>query len=335
MRSQGRLLVAVVVVMVVTAVALAAKICPKCGTQNLDNAKFCKSCGYEFSQQFPALTVKVSVAFGRVEITSEPANAVVAIDGRRAGVTPFTSEELAPGKHELAVTLSGYREYRGSFIVPVASGAIRVLTIPSGVEVLVDGTRKGVTSDTGLFLSGLSSGSHQLVFRLAGHAEETRVVDLRVGETLVLEPVRLLQLPGFVDVASEPERAGVFVNGRSVGETRYFGQLAPARYELRLSKRRYQDWIGFVEVRGGETAMVMATLERMRDRKPVFLIAGLTGLAVCGAAVVSGEMSYARYQRAGTGEQAEKYRLATQRWDLVRNLAAGLGAVGVGAYILF
>jgi len=22
--------------------------CPKCGTENLDNARFCKKCGYEF-----------------------------------------------------------------------------------------------------------------------------------------------------------------------------------------------------------------------------------------------------------------------------------------------
>lgn len=330
---------ALVMLAVIFTVALAAKNCPRCGTQNLDNARFCKNCGYEFPRQvspaLPALTVEVSTAPGQVKIVSEPAGASVFIDGKAAGVTPFVSGELTPGKHELVVKLGGYRDYRSSFVVPAATGAIRVRTVPSGVEVLLDGAFRATSTDTGVIISSVASGSHQLLFRLRGYKEETRTVELRAGELLVLEPVTLLPLPGFLAVTSEPERARVYVDGRLLGETRYLGQLAPARYELRLSKRGFQDWLSFVQVQGGETTTVVVTLEQLRTRKPVFLIAGLTGLTAGGAAAILGEVNYARYRRAETGEEAEKYRLATQRWDLVRNILAGLGALGFGAYILF
>ncbi len=330
---------ALVMLTVIFAVALAAKNCPRCGTQNLDNARFCKNCGYEFPRQvipvLPALAVEVSTAPGQVKIVSEPAGASVFIDGKAVGVTPFVTGELTPGKHELVVKLGGYRDYRSSFVVPAATGAIRVRTVPSGVEVLLDGVFRATSTDTGVVISSVASGSHQLLFRRRGYREEIKTVELRAGELLVLEPITLLPLPGFLAVTSEPERARVYVDGRLLGETRYLGQMAPARYELRLSKRGFQDWLGSVQVHGGETTTVVVTLEQLRTRRPVFLIAGLTGLTVGGTAAVLGELSYARYRGAGTGEEARRYRLATQRWDLVRNIFASIGALGFGAYIMF
>lgn len=40
-------------------------------------------------------------------VTSEPANAAVAVDGQSAGRTPVTLRELSPGAHVVAVTMSG------------------------------------------------------------------------------------------------------------------------------------------------------------------------------------------------------------------------------------
>ncbi|MDQ3364381.1 MAG: PEGA domain-containing protein [Myxococcota bacterium] len=68
------------------------------------------------------------VALGRVELESEPSDAVVEIDGTARGSTPLTLTSLAPGA-TVAVTFkrSGYRPATASVQVPRAGRRVRVV----------------------------------------------------------------------------------------------------------------------------------------------------------------------------------------------------------------
>ncbi|MEO0082750.1 MAG: PEGA domain-containing protein [candidate division WOR-3 bacterium] len=335
-------MVAIVLVLLVFAqAAFAAKTCPNCGTSNRDDAKFCKNCGTAMpgpepsKSSLPALKVETRVAPGLVQIISSPEGATVLVDGNRLGTTPITSRQLTAGKHELEITLPGYRSYHGSFFIPKPTGEILIHAAPAGVEVLLDDTPLGTVPDSGLLVGNLTLDTHALVFRLTGYREEERTVELSARRPSAQVSVELRPLTGFLSVRSEPDSATVFLNQQDVGATPYLAELTPARYQLMVSRVGFYDWYNYVEVRGRDTTTLFLALEPMRSKKAGLLVAGCVSLAFSGVSAFLGEMEYARYTEATTPGEAQRYRTSTQRWDMIRNITAGLGVLGIGTYILF
>ncbi|MFO7675619.1 MAG: PEGA domain-containing protein [bacterium] len=323
---------------------LAAKTCPQCGTSNPDNARFCKSCGYSFParsrpQAQPALRVEVSVgALGEVSVNSTPEGAAVRVGGTRRGTTPLVLTDLAPGRHELELTRAGYRDYRGSLEVPEPAGVIKVTTIPSGAQLVVDGRSVGSVPDTGMVVTGLGPGSHTVVARLPGRPDQEReVVISEVLRTVALR-IDLPMAEGFLLVESDPRGANVIVDGQGVGRTSYFGALAPADYRLELALGGFRPWISDVNIRLGDTTAVSAVLAPMRVRRWGLLATGVAGIAGGVIGAVLGESSYREYVAADTSYRPDEVAGLRQRtiaFDWVRNLAGGLGILSLGAFVLF
>ena len=343
MDARWRTLVVLLAIVTVAAVALAAKECPSCGTSNRDDARFCKSCGYGFPRvvtpALPSLRVSVTVVPGLVEITSEPSGAAVVVKGARLGVTPFASGALGPGRHEFELEFSGYRTYRGSFVVARLQGRIVVRSVPAGAEALLDGVSRGTVPDTGLAIPNLALADYTVVVRMAGYVDEVRSVRLSAEQPTGIVSADLKPREGFLKVASVPDRASVYLNGAEAGLTEFLTGMRPDRYGLRVARRGFYDWLSYAEVRPGETTAVFVSLERMPAKKPAFLITGLAVAAGGGVAAVLGELSYRRYVEAVPPAYApaeiEQLRLETERYDLIRNVALGVGALGIGAYIVF
>ncbi len=340
-RKSPKLIVVLLLLIAFAGLVLAAKTCPNCGTDNRDDARFCKSCGYRFEVRRPAparrslIRTQVSVVQGVLEVSSTPTGARVKIDGEHRGTTSLSVRNLRPGQHSLEVSRTGYRTYYGVFVIPELKGRIVVTTVPAGAEVLLDSESTGIAGDSGLSIEDVPLGVHVLVARLSGYEDGVDTVEL-TAEQPVLEIVLRLELwKGFLRVDSRPDGAALAVNRSRVGLTSYFGTLAPARYELSLSKPGFTDWLGHVEVQPAETTFVLATLRRLRTRKPAFLWVGLVSLAGGGAAAVMGQLDYSKYQQASTPGDAERLRNSTEIWDLARNIAAGVGTLSIGAYLLF
>jgi len=163
---------------------------------------------------------------GTLEVTTEPAGLTVAIDGRRAGVSPISVGDLEPGAHQVAV-FSGSAVTRRSVSVDagvptavliatgtsgIASGWLRVAS-PVPVRILEGGTLLG-TSETPRLL--LTVGRHDLEF-----VNETfgyrvlRTVQIAAGSVASagLEPAT-----GTLSVNAQPW-AEVWVDGKRIGET--------------------------------------------------------------------------------------------------------------------
>ncbi|MFO7650180.1 MAG: PEGA domain-containing protein [bacterium] len=260
-----------------------------------------------------------------MEITSVPTGARVEIDGVARGTTPLELRDLAAGRHEYRVSLRGYRVQTGSFTITNLTGTIVVSTEPAGAQVFLDGTQMGQAVEGGLPLSRVPYGRHSVKAQLEGYNDVTKIVDLKTPGPYAVT-LRLGWGKGFLSVRSEPDSARLAVESKPVGATPYFAELAPNRYVLTLVKRGYADWIGYAEVYQAETANVRVTLEKLKTRKLPFLIAGAVGIVAGGASAYMGEQSYAQYQDATSADSARHYRQATERWDLMRNVALGGGA---------
>lgn len=327
-------------------VTLAAKNCPRCGASNVDNARFCKDCGYEFPRVrpqptpvLPALRVSVEVAPGVVTISSTPEGAALQVEGNERGTTPARLTDLPPGRYRFELTRSGYRSYTGSFTVVRPQGSIRVKTDPAGALVLVDGRSVGAVPDTGLLLSGLDLGERSVVARLAGRQDQTRIVSLSDRQPAALVEIAFPVVDGFLSVESDPRGALLSINSERVGRTSYFGALKPADYRLELRQDGFRSWRDNVTIRLGDTTRVSAVLSQVRARRWGYLVAGLAGIAGGAAGTVLGQSAYDEYVVARppdyNSDQVADLRTRTVMFDWLRNVAGGLGVLSLGAFFVF
>jgi hypothetical protein len=329
-----------VVVLLCVGVALAEKTCPQCGTQNADQAKFCKSCGAKLPEpppsrpSTPRVSGTVSVSDGVVSISSEPSGASVIIDGRSRGTTPLSVSDLGTGRHELTLSRDGYRDYNTTFTISGQVGTVVVTTEPVGAEVLVDGTSRGRAGEGGLALTRLLYGRHVITVRMDGYQDVTKTIEVRAPGPVAVS-FRLGWGKGYLRAESEPSGAEILTGGRSLGTTPLFVEMQPGRYVLTGTRRGHYDWSGFAEVQYAETALVRAIFERVKRPSPLLLGASVAALAGTGLCVLRGEAEYAAYRGATTIDEAVRHRDATQKWDMFRNIGAGATvALGVSFALL-
>lgn len=132
------------------------------------------------------LTIDPSPLIGKATIQSTPTGANVIIDGKVAGKTPLTVENLPDGALDFRLKFAGYAEYAGQVTVQGGGAAtataalkelpgLNVKSNPVGATVLVDGQALGVTP---LSASGLKPGKYVVTVRLKGFKDQTATVTI-------------------------------------------------------------------------------------------------------------------------------------------------------------
>ena len=182
------------------------------------------------------------ISAGALEITSEPAGAVVAIDGQHRGTTPLSLKGVKAGRHDIIVT-EGEASVRRSVVVspgahavvdvslasPGASAGWVRLGLPFDVRVAEDGRVLGTSAGDSVMVL---AGSHLL--ELSNEALEFRtVVNVQVppGKSVSV-PVAVPN--GSVSINATPW-ADVSVDGRSLGTTPLANLSLPlGRHEIVL-----------------------------------------------------------------------------------------------------
>jgi hypothetical protein len=337
MRRFPRVILVLVALALSAGLVFAEKTCPNCGTENKDSDKFCKSCGAKLPEARPSppapprVAGSISVEGSTVSITSEPSGAGVAVDGRNRGKTPLELNDMAPGRHEVELTRSGYRAYYGEFTIAGLFGSMVVTTDPVGAEVLLDGVSRGRTGDEGLALTRVPYGRHTITARLQEYNDVVKSVDIKSAGPIGVT-CRLGFGKGFLRVESDPSGASLLMNNQPVGKTPYVAELVPARYALAMSRRGYYDWSGSADVQYSESTAVRAVLDRMETRKLPFLILAIAGVGAGVGATVQGGSEYEKYKAATTPEDAERYHNSTMTWDIGRYVAFGASIALAGLY---
>lgn len=184
-------------------------------------------------------------AFGYLNITSSPENgAVVFIDGKKVGQTPFKSDRLASGEHRVRVMKEMFSAAEKTFTVTdgnttqapmtMAANFVSVnITTDSNSDIYVDNEKKG----TGTWNGRLSDGPHSLEARKASHKTAIKNVQLTLGTTeniVIPDPEPIY---GTLEVVSNPIGANIIIDGKSFGTTpRVLGNVLIGTHELRLEK---------------------------------------------------------------------------------------------------
>jgi predicted Ser/Thr protein kinase len=149
----------------------------------------------------PTMPVSATPApeLGSIHITTTPAGSKVSIGStsQEDWVTPFTAHKLAPGDYELTFSKTGFVTQKrhvsvlanktGSMGVDLveAGAKITVKSTPPGAAILVDGKPSGKVTPSALMVD---AGSHHIMVRQTGYAEENTSVSLKDGESYTFSP---------------------------------------------------------------------------------------------------------------------------------------------------
>ncbi|TMA25455.1 MAG: PEGA domain-containing protein [Deltaproteobacteria bacterium] len=188
----------------------------------------------------------------RLTLTSQPGGAAVTLDGKEVGLTPWAAE-MRPGNHRVAVAAKGYlkeerlvavqpnRDVDLTFALNRSPGPARlhVETEPPEAQVTVDGNPLG----TSPLNSEVTPGEHELQITLEGYKTIGQQLSLDPGQQLSLklamQPAQAGPVPPLLAVASDPQGAEFYIDGKRIGITPIKARSTPGRHEIKLALEGY------------------------------------------------------------------------------------------------
>ena len=269
-----------------------------------------------------------------IAVTSEPAGAIVRVDGRQQGVTPLERLELDTGNHRLEVSHTHFKTYveglslsRGDHLtrdisLEVGEGTFEFLSNPRGAWVEVDGERlAGATPLT----QALKSGPHVIrMGREERHiVEETHTVNdgevKEVNFNLNIDP------HGTLTINTSPRSAKV----EFIGEDREYQpkmRIPIGEHAIRVSRRGYVPQEFRYNVLYGENLHSVRLDREYTNLNVVAAPSGAELLVMFEDGGIAQRRSYQENMRVPTGRVEVRARALGYRTQYKRVDVAGDGA---------
>lgn len=187
--------------------------------------------------------------YGSLSINSIPSGAEVYLSGVYRGKTPLVISNLSPGRYQIQLRLSGYKDYVGfvdvysgqvstyNFTLVPLPAVLNIFSTPSSAEVYLNGAYRGKTP---LSITDLSSGSYNIKLVLSGYEDYIETINLAPGEVRQLN-ITMKPISSEVMIDSRPQGASVYINGKYQGVTPITLYLSEGKYSLLLSMNGYND----------------------------------------------------------------------------------------------
>jgi hypothetical protein len=232
-----------------------------------------------------------------VRFTSNPAGALVQIDGRSdpRWTTPFLAPNLTAGNHQVVFAKQGFTSETRSLeigpkngtysidLVPVMT-AITASSTPAGAGIEIDGQDTGKVTPAQV---PVSEGLHTVVMRLAGYRPTQARPTVQSGQIYNLperlDPIGVDQtatpnlgnmrqasvlgasLPaglGIIDLVTFPRGADIFIEGRRANQpTPAHNLFPPGDYHVELRMAGYKPVQQTIHVDAGRTSRVDVNLD--------------------------------------------------------------------------
>jgi len=223
--------------------------------------------------------LKPAESLGTLVVRSQPAGALVMVDGGKGQQAPWTYQDIRSGGHLVQAYLSGYQPYAAVVDIPDGGtvtvdatlqplsdvGIIQVRSSPGGADVYIDGMFRGSTATT---IGNVATGTHFVLLKAVGYQDWTSLVNVRTNQITPLDiTLARYSAPesGFIHVDSDPAGAAVYLDGVFQGTTQPGNPLdmtgiPPGEHTLTLRMDNYEDFTTRAVVIAGETTQVNAVL---------------------------------------------------------------------------
>jgi hypothetical protein len=220
--------------------------------------------------------IMVTTSAGTLDISSDPAGAMVFIDNIVKGITPVTLTDTAIGNHLLILRKEGYDDYTRNLIIdpttPASFGAtltksapeptplptsfpgsIAITSYPSGAAVFLDGRLAGSAP---VIVSDVVAGVHEITLSLRGYENRSHIVSVGSGQAAAVNAglVALPEITGALAVITDPPGAEIYIDGtfRGVSPVTLTG-ISPGTHSVLLTLQEYADNSANISITAGQT----------------------------------------------------------------------------------
>ena len=184
-------------------------------------------------------------AYGFINVASKPeSGAVVFIDNKKIGTTPYQSDKMASGTYKVRVVKDMYKTTEQTFTITDGNTTNAVLDMNANFvnlavetdaasDIYIDGQYKG----KGKWNGRISDGAHFLEVKKDKHKTISKNLNLVLGKDENLKIEAPNAITGFLDISSLPVKADIYLNGKHYGTTpRIISDLLIGDYTLKLEK---------------------------------------------------------------------------------------------------
>ena len=184
-------------------------------------------------------------AYGFINVTSKPeSGAVVFIDNKKVGITPYQSDKMASGTYKVRVVKDMYKTTEQIFTITDENTTNAVLDMSANFvnlnietdaasDIYIDGQYKG----KGKWSGRIADGAHFLEVKKDKHKTVSKNLNLVLGKDENLKIEAPTAITGFLDISSIPVKADIYLNGKHYGTTpRIISDLMIGDYTLKLEK---------------------------------------------------------------------------------------------------
>ena len=219
------------------------------------------------------LTADLQMKAGSVSINSEPPDAMIFIDGKKAGITPETLTDIKPGNHSVEVRMEGYETWSESVKVSgdkenvltaklkKIAGSLSITSSPSDAIVYLNGEEAGTTPYS---LQSATIGTHEVEVKSDLHAEWKKKINIKKGKETTLNAV-LQPITGTIILESDPEEAMILLDGKEIGKTpETITGIKTGLHEVEVQKNGCISWNKTIKIKAGRKHAFKATLERRK-----------------------------------------------------------------------
>ena len=232
----------------------------------------------------PVLTVRISADlvpkeepdYGSISVISNPQGAKVYLDNAYKGNTPLNIRNVATGRHNIRIMLSGYEEWSRDITVSTsqverisvdlktqrAYGSLSIHSDPNGADIYLNDKYEGLTP---LNLQNISAGTYTVKISLPGYKEWVDEVLVSASRTArVYAELKSRTDYGSISIYCDEKDAKVFLNGtykKTITETpTVLEDVETGNYEIVIIKDGFRAWVEDIEVYFDEVTLVDATM---------------------------------------------------------------------------
>ncbi|MBR5781422.1 MAG: PEGA domain-containing protein [Bacteroidales bacterium] len=188
---------------------------------------------------------KLRPAYGFIKIDSKPeSGAIVFIDNKKVGTTPYQSDKMASGTYKVRVVKDMYKASEQTFsitdgnttnaVMEMSANFINLaLETDAASDIYIDGQYKG----KGKWNGRITDGAHFVEVKKDKHRTVSKNLNLVLGKDENIKIEVPTAITGFLDISSLPVKADIYLNEKHYGTTpRIISDLLIGEYTLKLEK---------------------------------------------------------------------------------------------------
>lgn len=210
--------------------------------------------GNDFVEDVPLL----QAINGKLNISSNPFDADIFIDGKHFGKTPRLIPQVLIGQHSLKLSKEGYADVNEKIIIEEGKisdyafdlkkvCSVTINSDPSNAKIEINGNSFGYTPTK---INSLEEGEYNLVLSKEGYKKVEDKITLKTGFNSPLS-YSLQTSDRFLNISSSPSGASVYLNGSYKGSTPLsIKNEETGTHKLKLIKSGYKDLSEKIKVKG-------------------------------------------------------------------------------------